>query len=68
MTGYAFRQGTVVEYWGFPGLAPGAGLEGSGGVVLPLLQRLRRPRPRRRGDGAGVEPLEIGFEMRVDLG
>ena len=68
MTGYAFRQGTVVEYWGFPGLAPGAGLEGSGGVLWPRLQRLRRPRPRRRGDGAGVEPLEIGFEMRVDLG
>ena len=67
MTGYAFRQGTVVEYWGFPGLAPGAGLEGNGGVVL-LLQILRQPRPRRRGDGAVVEPLEIGFEMRVDLG
>ena len=34
MTGYAFRQGTVVEYWGFPGLVPGAGLEGNGGVAL----------------------------------
>ena len=67
MTGYAFRQGTVVEYWGFPGLAPGAGLEGNGGVVL-LLQILRQPRPRRRGDGAGVEPLEIGFETRVNFG
>ena len=33
VTGYAFHRGTAVEYWGFPGLAPGAGLEDNVGVA-----------------------------------
>ena len=43
--GYGAHPGTVVECWEFPWLAPGAGLEGNGGVALLEACRYREAGP-----------------------